>query len=366
MSKLFEYTIDYDTISEIINIGNKAFDPLKGFMDSADYKSVVENMHLDNGTPWTLPITLDIPENMMNKFIKSNEVILVSNNNLKIAQIFVEDVYKIDYENDIKKVFGTDNIKHPGVFKEKSRSKFRVGGKINYLGYKDDIFPEHSYTPEETKKKFDEFGWKTITGFQTRNPIHRAHEYLQRVGMELTDGIFIHPLIGWKKGDDFSPVAVVKSYEKMVESFYPKNRVLLSVLKIPMRYAGPREAVFHAIIRRNYGCTHFIVGRDHAGVGNFYEKYAAHELCKQFNNLGIEILYLCGPYYCEKCECIVTEKTCPHGEEFSLNVSGTHLRSLFSSGKIPSEKFMRKEISEVLLNLSKEKKLFVGKDLENV
>jgi len=367
MSSNLELIINRDTISEVINIGNKAFDPLEGFMDSADYKSVVENMHLDNGVPWTIPITIDIPEGQVGDFIKADIVILKDQSGVNVAEITIEDCYRVNYTNDIKKIFGTEDIKHPGVLKETSRSIYRIGGPIKVFdNYKDDVFPEYSFSPAEAKEIFKEKGWKTIVGFQTRNPIHRAHEYLQRVGMELTDGILIHPLIGWKKGDDFSPLAVVKSYEKMIESFYSRLRAMLCVLKIPMRYAGPREAVFHAIIRKNYGCTHFIVGRDHAGVGNYYDNYAAHELCRKFTNLGIEILYLYGPYYCQKCEQIVTEKTCPHGEEYKLDISGTRLRALFSSGKIPPETYMRKEISEVLLSLSKENSLFVGENRENI
>ena len=189
--------------------------------------------------------------------------------------------------------------------------------------------------------------------------MHRAHEYLQRVALELTDGLFIQPLIGWKKGDDFSPEAVINAYEKMTEEFFPHNRVVLGTLRTPMRYAGPREAVFHAIIRKNHGCTHFIVGRDHAGVGNFYGKYEAQELCKSFGkNLGIEILSLCGPFYCRKCGTIVTEKTCGHGDKYVMDISGTAVRKMLSQGKRPPIEYMRKEISDVLINLNKKGKLF--------
>lgn len=360
MAKAIEHMIDNDTCLEVYNIGQGVFTPLKGFMDSADYKNVVGNMRLDNGLPWSIPVTLDIPEDRAGGFIKADKAILKNKNNEPVAELVIEDVYKVDFANDIAKIFGTNKKAHPGVHKETSRSPFRVGGPIKVLKYEDYFFPQYSLSPMDAKKKFKEKGWKTIVGFQTRNPIHRAHEYLQRIGMEIADGIFIHPLIGWKKADDFSPIAVVKSYEKMLESFYPKNKAIFAVLKTPMRYAGPREAIFHAIIRRNYGCTHFIVGRDHAGVGNYYGKYAAHELSSKFDDLGIEILKLSGPYYCQKCEGIVTENTCPHEEEYTLAVSGTKVRSLFLSGKRPPEEYMRREISDVLIKLGKKGKLFYG------
>lgn len=360
MTKAIELIIDSEIYSEICNIGNGVFYPLKGFMVSADYRNVVDNMHLDNGSPWTIPITLDIPEDKASNFIKLDKVILKNKSGEQVAELSIEDVYRVNYDKDIKKIFGTDNRTHPGVAKETSRSVYRIGGPINVLKYEDSFYPEYSLSPEETKEMFRKKGWKTIVGFQTRNPVHKAHEYLQRIAMEIADGIFIQPSIGWKKADDFSPSAIIKSYEKMIEKFYPKTKVMLGVLSTPMRYAGPREAIFHAIIRRNYGCTHFIVGRDHAGVGKYYGKYDAHELCSKFDDLGIHILKLYGPYYCQKCRSIVTEKTCPHSEEYALSISGTHIRSLLFKGKEPSEKFMRKEISQLLMNLGKSNKLFCG------
>ncbi len=359
-ARAIKIRIDEDSWLEICNIGNGAFWPLQGFMDSADYTNVVENMHLNNGSPWTIPVTLDIPEEIVSEVIKSERVILINNIGEDVAELFVEDVYKVNYEKDIKHIYGTDKTDHPGVKKEVSRSIYRLGGPIKVMKYIDNVFPKYDLTPVETKRIFKEKGWVKVTGFQTRNPIHRAHEYLQRLAIELTDGIFIQPLIGWKKDDDFSPLAVISAYEKMLEVFYPSNRAVLGTLRTPMRYAGPREAVFHAIIRRNYGCTHFIVGRDHAGVGGYYGKYDAHKLCNSFDDLGIKIMTLYGPYYCKKCFSIVTEKTCPHGEDSSLNISGTQLREMIKNGVHPPSEFMREEISDTLMDLSKKKQLFVG------
>ena len=358
MAKTPELTVGQDACLEILNLVTGVFDPLKGFLNSSDYKSVVENMHLTDGAPWTIPITLDIPEEVARGVMRSDTVVLKNEGGSAIAELTVEDVYKVNFENDIKKIFGTEESAHPGVAKEITRSLFRIGGPIRLLGYADPLFPEHSLIPAQTRKIFKEKGWKTVAGFQTRNAIHRAHEYLQRIALEVTDGLFIQPLIGWKKAGDMSSLAIVRSYEMMVKDFYSPDRVVLGLLKTPMRYAGPREAVFHALIRRNFGCTHFIVGRDHAGVGDYYGKYEAQDLCGTFNDLGIQILKLSGPYYCEKCAMVVTEKTCAHGDAHSVSISGTYMRSQFSKGESPPPHLMREEIAGILLDLAKKKQLF--------
>jgi len=244
--------ISDETYAEAYNIVSGVFAPLAGFMDAADYKRVVSDMHLDNGAPWTIPVTLDVSEESVSQIIKSDTIILVDSGGNDAFELTVEDVYKVNYVSDIPAVFGCDDDAHPGVAKERKRSVFRVGGPIRMIPKKL-AKPDVAYlSPADTQKAFKKLGWRTIVGFQTRNPIHRAHEYLQRVGMEVADGIFIQPLTGWKKADDFSHEAVMKAYEKMITLFYPKKRALLGVLKTPMRYAGPREAVFHALIRRNF------------------------------------------------------------------------------------------------------------------
>jgi len=361
MRRIVHLKINDEAWVEVCNIGSGAFYPLKGFMDSADYRSVVDSLRLVNGSPWTIPVTLDIPADRMNTFIKANKAILINNLEEKVAELFIKDIYKVNLKRDIKKIFGTDDKAHPGVAKEISRSPYRLGGDIDVLHYERRVFPEYSLSPAETKQRFSQKGWKTIVGFQTRNPIHRAHEYLQRTAMEIADGVLIQPLIGWKKDGDFSSLAVMRSYEIMIKQFYHEKRAMLCALKTPMRYAGPREAIFHAIIRRNFGCTHFIVGRDHAGVGKYYGEYDAHLLCDRFNNdLGIEILKLYGPYYCKKCGHVVSEKTCSHDKKYAITISGTGLRSLFLSGKRPSKEYMRKEIVDELMVLKKNKQLFCG------
>ncbi len=358
MKRVAKLAISDEAWIEVCNIGDGTFYPLKGFMDSADYRSVVENMRLDNGAPWTIPITLDVPEDKVDEIIKKDKILLINRRNEEVAELIVEDVFKVNYANDIKKVFMNDDKDHPGIKKETARPTYRVGGTVKVLKYEKTFFSKYSLSPEKAKRIFKEKKWKSIAGFQTRNPLHRAHEYLQRIAIEIVDGIFIQPLVGWKKADDFSSLAIIKVYEKMIEHFYPQERVVLAVLKTPMRYAGPREAVFHAIIRRNFGCTHFIVGRDHAGVGGYYGKYDAHKLCSKFKDLGINILALSGPYYCQKCKSIVTEKSCPHAEKYALSISGTKVRTMLKKGIRPPKEYMRREISEILMELRKENNLF--------
>lgn len=355
-----EIVIDapYDTIREAVNISEGVFAPLKGFMDARDYHSVVENMCLENGTPWTIPVTLDIPEDTAPDIIRADKVALREPGGAIVADVLIEDLYKVNYENDLVKVYGFDTLEHPGVRKESCRSAYRVGGPVTMREAVDAPFAAYYSTPHQTNAKFREKEWSTIVGFQTRNPIHRSHEYLQRIGLELADGLFIQPLVGWKKPDDFSPSAILASYERMFDAHYPPDRVFFGTLITPMRYAGPREAVFHAIIRRNFGCTHFIVGRDHAGVGGYYRKYESHELIRSLPDLGIEVLTLCGPYHCRKCGMVVTEKTCPHGGQFAFEISGVQVREYFRKGQRPPEEFMRPDISDVLISLGDDDALF--------
>lgn len=361
-----ELTVDFDAWVEATNIGEGVFHPINGFMDSKDYHSVVENMRLDNGEPWTIPVTLDVPEEKFQEIVKAGKITLITSDGVAVAEVEVEDVFKVDFSNDLVKVFETDSLEHPGVKKEAGRSRYRVGGAVRLLRGVDPVYPDYDLKPKQSKKRFKEMGWETIVGFQTRNPIHRSHEYLQRVGLELADGLFIQPLVGWKKADDLSPQAIIATYERMLADFYPSGRAILGTLLTPMRYAGPREAVFHAIIRRNYGCTHFIVGRDHAGVGGFYKKYAAHKLCREFTDLGIETLTLCGPYYCAKCETIVTEKTCPHGEQFALDISGTQVRAMLKNGERPPIEYMRPEIADTLIALAESGTLLGGEEVNGL
>lgn len=350
--------IDHDTWLELSNLSDGTFSPLNSFMGEKDYRSVVDNMCLADRTVWPIPITLDLGKTPVKEIEGKSSVVLINENNLEVAEITISEIFETNPHHDVQQVFGTTAVGHPGVAKELSKSKFRIAGSISLFRKEESLFPEYAFSPEQTRKQFEEKGWTTVTGFQTRNPVHRAHEYLQRIAMEVTDGIFIQPLIGWKKGDDFSPLSIIRAYETLIDKFYPSERVVLGTLRTPMRYAGPREAVFHAIIRKNHGCTHFIVGRDHAGVGDYYGLYEAQNLALSIQNLGIEILPLSGPYYCSECQGPVTDRTCKHSDSVH-KISGTRVRKFFSDGEYPPETFMRKEISEVLLILARENRLFV-------
>lgn len=345
-----KYEINEETLQDVINIEVGLFYPLTGFMDSKDYNSVVNEMTLSDSNVWTIPITLDIDKNTFIKATDLNKIVLTYKNK-DIAILEIEDLFKIK-ESDIRKIYGTEDESHPGVMKEKNRYPYRVGGKIIII---DKSIIKNTLSPKETKKYFLEKKWKTIVGFQTRNVIHKAHEYLQRIGLEFCDALFINPLVGWKKSGDFSEEAVENGYKKMIDVYYKGLNIYFDTLKTPMRYAGPREAIFHAIIRRNLGCTHFIIGRDHAGVGNFYGKYEAHELAKKIKNkytLGIELLLLKEPYYCNICKQMVSENCCNHKD--IIRISGTEIREKLISGETPSEIYMREVVSNEILKLKED------------
>lgn len=344
------YELNAELFQDLINIETGLFHPLEGFMNSKDYHSVVNSMTLSDGTVWTIPITLDVPEDIFEKIIKVDELILTFGNN-EIAILSIEDMYKID-KKDIVKIYKTDDINHPGVAKELQRAPFRVGGRTKLLNKK---ILQGSLNPTETKAYFKQKKWNTIVGFQTRNVVHRAHEYLHRIGLEFCDALFINPLVGWKKTGDFSEKAVECGYQVMIETYYTNLNVYFATLKTPMRYAGPREAIFHAIIRKNLGCTHFIIGRDHAGVGEYYDKYEAHDLAKNIlktNDLGIELLLLKEPYYCNICEQMVSENCCAHKD--IIHISGTKIREMLSSAQIPSKIYMREEVAKKIIDLNEE------------
>ncbi len=347
------YEINKETLQDLINLSVDLFSPLKGFVNRDDYYSIINNYSLANGDLWTIPITFDVTKETYERSKTDKNLVLTYNEKIS-AKLEISDWFEVDSQKDAIKIFGTDNLNHPGVKQEVLRNKYRLAGKPEII---DKSILLNTLKPNETKEIFKNNGWKTIVGFQTRNPVHKAHEYLQRIGLEVSDGLFINPLVGWKKVGDFSEEAVTESYKSMIDNYYPKNRVHFDVLKTPMRYAGPREAVFHALIRKNLGCTHFIIGRDHAGVGNYYGKYEAHELAttlKKRFSFGIELLLLGGPYYCSKCNQIVTEHSCGHNNTYKQEISGTMIRKIISSGRNPETEIMRPEIIATLSNLSSE------------
>lgn len=347
--------INFDQYLEVEKLALGVFSPLKGFMAKADYASCVERLCLSTGEIFSIPIVLDVDSGFAKRLSEKSVVLLKFQNSI-VGRLTVSDVYTSNRLEDIKKIFGTNDLSHPGVDYFFKLKEYFIGGIVELFRRPDSIFLKLDYTPEQTKKIFNDLGWKTVVGFQTRNVPHRAHEYLQKVALEHVDGIFIQPLVGRKKIGDYAPEAIVKGYDALIENYYPKDRAVLGILSTVMRYAGPREAIFHAIIRRNYGCTHFIVGRDHAGVGNYYDKYAAHNLISTVeDHLGIRILKLSGPFYCSKCDSMATEKTCPHYEGKDGNgcveISGTMIRKLLKDGEEIPKHLIRSEVVHSLKGL---------------
>jgi sulfate adenylyltransferase len=344
--------ISYETYLDMINIKEGVFSPLDKFMNYNDLNSVVCTNRLENDEIWSIPIIQPIEDITYPEIREGDEYDLSfeeDNDKLGIVgTIKVEEKYKIDKHNIAEKVFKTLDKRHPGVNLLFKGPNYAVSGKLKFCEENLKIKDEFHLSPEETKKKFKQNGWKTIVGFQTRNVPHLAHEYLQRCGLEMVDGLFLQPINGWKKLGDYRAEIVFEAYKNLINYYYPKNRVLLCSLSTAMRYAGPREALFHAAIRRNYGCTHFIVGRDHAGVGDYYGKYDAHKIFENFEDIGIIPMLLCEPFYCKKCDMMATEKTCLHEDSQRIHMSGTYIRnSILNGGKIP-EKIMRKEVVDVL------------------
>ncbi len=335
---------------DIGNIANGIYSPLTGFLRFDEYSSVINNMRLPNDDiPWSIPIVLDITEKEKN-FKEGDEVILY-HKDTPIATIKIDEIYKYDKKEFAKKVFKTDESLHPGVSKIYKLGEYLVGGDIlNTINELPNPFKKYTLNPTDTRALFKKNGWNTVAAFQTRNVPHLGHEYLQKLALTFVDGVFVNPVLGKKKKGDYKDEVILKAYETLFEHYYPKNVGILSTVRYEMRYAGPREAIHHAIMRKNFGCTHFIVGRDHAGVGNYYGPYEAQEIFKEFPDLGIEPIFFREFYYCKKCNAIVHERICPHTSEYREHFSGTKIRNMIVNDELPPKYFMRKEVYETIKN----------------
>lgn len=353
-SGMFSVVVDSDLANDIENIADGIFSPLEGFLLQQDLESVIRKGRLANDIPWTIPIMLDVDKQTATKMKDAHDVLLKNSEDSGFAVLHVEDVYTFDKNAIAKGVYGTTDSKHPGVAKTMAMKDVLVGGKIDYFQRPKEI-PIRKYrkTPTETRASFEKAGWKTIVAFQTRNVPHVAHEMLQKASLNTHDGLFINPLIGKKKSGDFTDEVIVSAYETLINHYYPQNRCYLATLHTEMRYGGPKEAIHHAIMRKNYGCTHIIIGRDHAGVGNYYQPFAAQEIFKEYPDLQIEPVFYPAFFYCKKCLSFASERNCPHGPEFQEQLSGTKLRTMILEGQTPSEYMIRPEISKIIMSWDK-------------
>jgi len=346
LDSLETLTLSSRELSDLDMLASGALSPLQGFMGREDYESVLESMRLASGLPWTLPVCLAAV-----LAPTGDRVALADANGRTYGVLDVEEVYEYDKEREAQQSFRTTDVAHPGVASVYDQPDLYVAGRVTVFERVTPPFPELALDPAETRASFVERGWKRVVGFQTRNPIHRAHEYLTKVALETVDGLLVHPLVGDTKSDDVPSPTRVECYRVLLDGYYPDDRVVLSAFPAAMRYAGPREAIWHAICRKNFGCSHFIVGRDHAGVGDYYGTYDAQLIFDEFepHELDIEPMFFEHSFWCRRCGSMASAKTCPHGADAHVFLSGTKVREMLSAGELPPEEFSRPEVAEVLI-----------------
>lgn len=341
---------------ELLAVGG--YSPLRGFMTRADYLSVVKEMRLCSGLPWPMPIKLPVSQDFAEQVKEGGEVALADDAGRILGVLEVEEKFEWDKRLEAREVYRTEDAAHPGVAALYQKGDVLLGGPVQVIELPPhDDFLEYRLTPAQTRAEFAKRGWRTVVGFQTRNPIHRAHEYIQKCALEIVDGLLLHPVVGDTKADDIPADVRIRCYEVLLQNYYPLDRVVLSLNPAAMRYAGPREAVFHALVRKNYGCSHFIVGRDHAGVGSYYGSFDAQLIFEEFEpgELGITPLMFDNTFFCRRCDGMASVKTCPHEEESRVSLSGTQVREMLKAGIAPPPEFSRPEVAEVLIAAMQER-----------
>ena len=353
VAELPKLEINTDLSEDVLNISKGVFSPLEGFLYDNDLESVVKEKRLADDTPWTIPILLDFDKQDLKEIKEGDTILLTNKENGLLAQLNIDEIYTYDKKTLAQAIYHTKDTDHPGVANVYNMKQLLIGGKITLLDSKTRQFDNYNLSPRETRFLFKEKGWREIVAFQTRNPPHIGHEYVQKTALTFVDGVLINPIIGRKKVGDFKDEVILSSYETLMKHYYLKERAVMSILRTSMKYAGPREAIHHAIMRKNFGCTHFIVGRDHAGVGNYYGPYDAHDIFSEFPDLGIIPVFFRSFSRCTKCDSVVNDKICPHDQKYHINFSGKKIRELLTNGEIPSEDMMRKEVAETILKFDK-------------
>lgn len=333
-------------------ISNGAFSPLEGFLGEQDYLSVRDNKRLANGLVWSIPVTLSVSEEEKNALQVGTDVALKGRDGRVLAILHLAEIYTYDKQEEARQVYRTTEEQHPGVAALYAQKDYLLGGKITLVNTVSEAFAQYRFTPAQLRALFEQKGWSRVVAFQTRNPIHRAHEYLTKTALESVDGLLVHPIVGETKSDDIPADVRIQAYEVLLDNYYPTNRTQLAGLPAAMRYAGPREAIFHALIRKNYGASHFIVGRDHAGVGNYYGTYDAQKIFSEFQpeEIGINLFFFENTFFCQACGSMASLKTCPHETTNHVSLSGTKVREMLLNGEIPPVEFTRPEVAQILID----------------
>jgi sulfate adenylyltransferase len=347
LTELERLQISKDMVNDLENISKGVYSPLEGFLAHEELESVLYRKRLPNDVPWTMPVILDAHKHEIQK-LKEGDTLALFFKAQPLALMQIEEKYNFSKKELARKTYGTVDPAHPGVAKVAQMGDIFLAGKISLIEDPKTPYSRYKLSPIETRVLFKEKGWRTVVGFQTRNPPHLGHEYVQKTALTFVDGVFINPVIGKKKRGDFRDEVILEAYDILIKNYYLKDRAVMSILPYEMRYAGPREAVHHAIIRKNFGCTHFIVGRDHAGVGNYYKPYEAQVIFEEFPDLGISPLFFKSFFYCRKCGGVTHEKACPHDEKEHIKFSGTRIRAIFRSGRLPPKELMRPEVAKVI------------------